>query len=371
MRTLSDTISRLAAMRDRNSARPPQGAPSRHLLDLPAAGINSGQLKFRAYLPGTLAEGAALVVVLHGCTQDAPAYNHGSGWSRLAREEGFAVLFAEQQRSNNPNLCFNWFLPGDVTRDSGEVSSIREAIHRLVADRDLDPRRVFVTGLSAGGAMAASMLATYPETFAGGAIIAGLPHGCANTVPEAFDRMRGHAMPSVPHLQRLLRSASRHTGPWPKVSIWHGSADQTVAASNMEAIAAQFRGVHGVDAKPDGVTRSGRLTRQIWRNADGSAVIETNLIAGMGHGTPVSGRDSIGTPGPYMLDVGISSTREIARWWGLTAAATQSPTAEAILIPDVDVERPKAEEAQGEGFAGTGSIKKTIEEALRAAGLMR
>ena len=107
---------------------------------------------------------------------------------------GFALLFPEQQRSNDPNLCFNWFMPGDSRRDLGEPLSIRQMIDTLARSQRSDPRRIFVTGLSAGGAMAAIMLATYPELFAGGAIIAGLPYGCAKTVPNAFDRMKGSGL---------------------------------------------------------------------------------------------------------------------------------------------------------------------------------
>ncbi len=95
--------------------------------------------------------------------------------------------------------------------------------------------------------MAAAMLATYPEVFAGGALIAGLPYGSATTIPEAFDRMRGHGGPSEQDLQRVLRGASDHQGPWPRISIWHGAADQTVAPSNAEAIAAPVAGSpHGL-----------------------------------------------------------------------------------------------------------------------------
>jgi poly(hydroxyalkanoate) depolymerase family esterase len=116
-----------------------------------------------------------LVVALHGCTQTAADYDHGSGWTRLADRYGFAVLFPEQQRANNPNNCFNWFLPSDTRRSHGEAFSIRQMIERVITDHGVDRRRVFVVGLSAGGAMTSAMLATYPDLFAGGAIIAGLP----------------------------------------------------------------------------------------------------------------------------------------------------------------------------------------------------
>jgi poly(hydroxyalkanoate) depolymerase family esterase len=127
----------------------------------------------------------------------------------------------QQQPANNPKNCFSWFLPGDIVRGQGEALSIREMVEHAVATFAVDRRKVFVTGLSAGGAMASVMLATYPEVFAGGAIIAGLPYGCASNVQQAFEAMfkeHGHAARA---LGDRVRAASRHRGPWPK---WYGMA---------------------------------------------------------------------------------------------------------------------------------------------------
>src|SRR6185312_13986051 len=102
---------------------------------------------------------------------------------------GFALLLPEQQRTNNPNGCFNWFLPEHSRRDQGEALSIRQMIAKSVRDFGIDRQRIFVTGLSAGGAMTSIMLACYPDVFAGGAIIAGLPYGAATNVQQAFESM--------------------------------------------------------------------------------------------------------------------------------------------------------------------------------------
>ena len=141
-----------------------------------------------AYVPEQLPRAPALVVVLHGCGQTAAAYDFGTGWSTLAKRYGFALLMPEQQRANNANTCFNWFNPGDIARGRGEAASIRQMIARMVADHEIDPRRIYITGLSAGGAMTSVMLAVYPEVFAGGAIIAGLPYGIASNVPRSTRR---------------------------------------------------------------------------------------------------------------------------------------------------------------------------------------
>src|SRR5690606_3173349 len=118
-------------------------------------------------------------------------------------------------------------------------------------------------------------------------------------------------------LQRTLRGASDHPGPWPRISIWHGAADHTVSSSNARAIAGQWREVHRLDKAPTRQQASGPHAKQVWRDGAGEALVEINMIAGMGHGTPIG--DGLGAAGPYMLDVGISSTREIAQFWGIAA----------------------------------------------------
>jgi poly(hydroxyalkanoate) depolymerase family esterase len=379
MRSLADTIARLSAFRGQ------QGAPdysSRHnrLQALDDFGSNPGALRARTYIPDGMSKNAALVVVLHGCLQTAAGYDHGSGWSALADQEGFALLYPEQQRSNNPNMCFNWFLPDDTRRGSGEALSIHQMIERMISEHGLDRRRIFITGLSAGGAMAGAMLATYPEVFAGGAIIAGLPYGSAQTLPEAFDRMRGHGGPSERELGKLVRQATEHVGPWPTVSIWHGSSDKTVVPSNGRDIASQWRAVHNLKSAPTRTETIGIHRRRIWADGDGRDAIEEYTITGMGHGTPLdTGPDGCGAVGPYMLDADISSTQRIARLWGLAPAAGRShkaPRQDDAKLPTVTTpllnyrEAPRRRGPRPSGIP-TDGVRKVIEDALRTAGLMK
>ena len=364
MRRLSDTIDRLVAARARLATS--AEVTEDRLTDLAAFGHDPGNLRARLYVPATLAERPALVVVLHGCTQTAAGYDAGSGWSRLADERGFVLLFPEQRRANNPNLCFNWFAPDDFGRDRGEAASIRAMIAATMRAYDVDPARVFVTGLSAGGAMAAVMLAAYPELFAGGAIIGGLPYGTASGVVQALDRMRGHDLPDAAALARIARGASQHAGRWPTLSLWHGGADATVHPDNAEALLAQWLGLHGIDPAPAERDTVGDHAHRVWRDAAGRAVIEDHRIRGMGHGTPIaaSGPEACGASGAYMLDVGLSSTRRIAAFWGLAPgiAATEG---QARAVP-----APPPPNAAGAG-AGAGGIGGVIDDALRAAGLLR
>src|SRR5204862_2707305 len=190
------------------------GSPpgERHLQEVADFGSNPGNLRMLAHLPRKLSKNPALVVALHGCTQTAAVYDHGSGWSTLADAHGFAVLFPEQPRANNPNNCFNWFLPPNTQRDHGEALSIRQMIERMIRDHGIDRRRVFIVGLSGVGAMAAVMLATYPDVFAGGAIIAGLPYGSARNVQEAFQAMAKGSDRSARTFGDLVREAASHRG---------------------------------------------------------------------------------------------------------------------------------------------------------------
>lgn len=382
---LSDTIASLAAAA-RTASRGAVGGAADRLENLAGFGDNPGNLAARLYLPRGLAAGAALVVVLHGCTQTASGYDAGAGWSQLADERGFLLLFPEQRRANNPNLCFNWFSPADNARDQGEARSIRAMIAAVARDHAVDPSRIFITGLSAGGAMASVMLASYPDVFAGGAIIAGLPYGCASSVPEALERMHSGEEPDPARLGALVRKASIHEGPWPTISVWHGSADTVVNPANGRAIAAQWQSVHGAHEDMSEIVDG--YQRRVWRDAAKRDVIEYYDITGMGHGTPLgtTGKHACGVAGAHMLEAGISSTRRIADFWGLMRASSsyQVPPIDAVKaetgsetvsadypLPTIRTVRPTRLPPKATGQGQQDRIGKVIEDALRAAGLMR
>src|SRR5258708_2085810 len=194
------------------------------------------------YLPDSLSPRPALVVVLHGSMQSAANYDHGAGWSMLADRSGFALLMPEQSRKNNLTRSFNWFQSNDTQRREGEAASIVQ----IVGDHDIDRRRNVVTGLSAGGAMTLAMLATYPDVFAAGAVIAGLPYGGATNAQEALRGMFQAPPKSARELGDLVREASPNRNIWVKLSVWHGSADRTVKPSNAGEIIKQWPDVHGL-----------------------------------------------------------------------------------------------------------------------------
>jgi poly(hydroxyalkanoate) depolymerase family esterase len=307
--------------------------PSR-LEEIPRFGSNPGNLRLYCYLPTPAPAGSPLVVVLHGCGQTAAGYDHGAGWSTLADRYGFALLMPEQQQSNNPNGCFNWFQPEDTQRGQGEVASINQMIEAMIREKGIDRKRVFVTGLSAGGAMTSAMLACYPDVFAAGAIVAGLPYGAATNVQQAFQSMFQCPSRSAQQWGDAVRAAApQHNGPWPRVSVWHGSADKTVIPSNAQEIIKQWTSLHEL---PSGPAKQGEVDghpRQVWLNDAGEEVIESYTIANMAHGTPLAtgGADSeCGNAGPFLLEVGISSSFHIARFFGLTTGAVRpSPQSES------------------------------------------
>jgi poly(hydroxyalkanoate) depolymerase family esterase len=298
--------------------RPPTESPLQETLDF---GSNPGALRMFSFVPDHRQAVPALVVVLHGCGQTAAGYDLGAGWSTLAKHYGFALLMPQQQSSNNGNGCFNWFNPEDTARDSGEACSIRQMIARMELDVGIDARRVFVTGLSAGGAMTSVMLATYPEIFAGGAIIAGLPFGVATNMREALSGMYQSPPRPAGELGDLVRNASDHKGPWPKLSVWHGSADRTVNPANADEIVKQWLDVHQLPAAPMSEAEVDGYPRQLWWNADGETVVESYTITNMAHGTPLGVGDNderYGAQGAFLIEAGISSSYHIANFFGLT-----------------------------------------------------
>jgi len=214
--------------------------------------------------------------------------------------------------------------------------------------------------------MTSVMLATYPEVFSGGAIIAGLPYGAAQTMPQALERMRGSGHPDDAAYAAAVRAASSHRGKWPSVSVWHGDADHTVNAVNADRIVGQWRAVHGAAVEPDTDHVSGKLRRRTWHAPDGALLIEEHRIAGMGHGTPLNtrGDTACGTAMPYMLDVGVSSTWQIAQGWALLDGEERVRSAPAPLHA-APVSASASPMTQAE------SVQATIEAALRSAGLMR
>ncbi|MGV9885978.1 extracellular catalytic domain type 1 short-chain-length polyhydroxyalkanoate depolymerase [Streptomyces sp. NPDC003395] len=301
----------------------PTTAHAASLTEVTAFGTNPGNLRMFRYVPNGLPAGRPVVVALHGCTQDAAGYGTGSGWTQLADRYGFSVLLPQQQSANNASGCFDWFQSGDIARGQGEAASIAQMVDRQLADTGGDPARVYVTGLSAGGGMTAVMMAAYPEKFAGGGIVAGLPYGCAQAAGSPYVCMYVGATQTPKQWGDRVRAARPgYTGPWPTLAVVQGTADYTVKPVNMTDLVAQWTDVQGTDQTADGSDTVAGYPHRVYRTAAGRTVVETYSITGMGHGQPVdpgSGPAQCGTAGAYLLDVDLCAGYRFALAWGLTS----------------------------------------------------
>jgi poly(hydroxyalkanoate) depolymerase family esterase len=302
-------------------------------------GSNPGSLNMYKFVPDNMPENAPLVVSLHGCKQSATIYSD-SGWKEVAEHFKFYVLLPEQTSGNNMNSCFNWFEPADTKRDHGESKSIRSMIDTMLSSHSIDRGRIFVEGLSAGGYMAAIMLASYPDLFKGGAINAGGPSYCASNLLDAFSCMGGveHSPESWGRLVRK-QGYSGYTGPWPKVSIWHGTEDGTVSPVNQRGLVDQWTNVHGIDREVDKADTVRGYPHKEYHDDQGNVMVETYSITGMGHATPIDAgfaeTDGCGRASSYIKDENICSVYYMARFWGLDKQDNTPPEVK-IISPQKD-----------------------------------
>jgi feruloyl esterase len=280
-------------------------------------GSNPGNLIMYTYRPDGLPANAPAVVLLHGCTQNAAGYFTNSGWRTFADQWRFALVLPQQKPANNANSCFNCFEPGDTSRGQGEAMSVRQMVAYAVSNYHIDPGRVFVSGLSAGGAMAAVMLATYPDVFAAGSVVAGLPYRCASSLGQASICQYVPPDRSPAQWGDLVRAAyPGYAAARPRVAIWQGQSDYTVVPANGVELRDQFTDVLGVPAEPASTTA---LPVGTTLEVYGADQVRLYKIAGMGHGLPVDpgvASDQCGTAAAYFLDTICSAYRD-ALFFGL------------------------------------------------------
>lgn len=269
---------------------------------------NPGGLKMHLHAPASAGRRAPLIVLLHGCGQAPESFATETGWRRLADDKGFVLLMPAQTEANNRQRCFNWFRPADTGHDLGEAGSIAAMVHLALKTHGCDRSRVFVTGLSAGAAMASCLLAVYPDLFAGGGVVAGLPAGAASGIVGAMTRMAGHGgeLSAMEWMARARALAPLgYAGPWPRLSIWSGDADGVVAPRNATHLAQQWTQLLELDARAmSSVPRLG-IKHQTWGRAGQQPMVESWVIAGGGHIYPTT------------RNGGVSAAREIARFWGI------------------------------------------------------
>jgi poly(hydroxyalkanoate) depolymerase family esterase len=236
------------------------------------------------------------LIMLHGCKQNPSDFAIGTGMNALAEAHGMLVTYPAQTQTYNPSGCWNWFNPGHQHRGIGEPAIIAGLTSQIIANYDIDVKRVFVAGLSAGGAMAVVMGETYPELFSAVGVHSGLPYKSASDVVSAFAAMRGD-------LPRQASSGSIRT------IIFHGDADTTVVPLNAREI---IRGrSFSIEHTHRGVSEAGRrYTRQVFEDQNGVPVAENWLVQGAGHAW------AGGNPkGSFTDEAGPDASKEMLRFF--------------------------------------------------------
>jgi poly(hydroxyalkanoate) depolymerase family esterase len=303
-------------------------------------GDNPGGLIMRRYVPTGVPPNAPLIVALHACGQDAAGFST-SGLDPLADADKFYVVYPEQPSSNNSDQCFNWYgaygFPWDksnITRGEGESESIKEMVDQMKADFSIDPARVFALGFSAGGAMAAVLLADYPDIFAAGGIASGVPYDCPSlTVNDVYNCMSpGTTMAAADWGQKVRDADSSWSGPWPRVSIWQGTQDQTVAFANSHELVKQWTNVHGISATPTRSDQVAGFPHDVYADRSGAIAVESYAITGMDHFFPIDPAHGCGSNGPGFADEHLCAAQRMVSFFGIAAPAA----------PDAGVSAPDA-----------------------------
>ncbi len=260
-----------------------------------------GQRDYKLYLPAARPDTAMpLIVMLHGCTQSPDDFAAGTGMNPLAERHGFLVAYPAQPTGANANKCWNWFRPEDQARDRGEPALIAGLTRDILRDHGADPRRVYIAGLSAGGAAAAIVAAAYPDLFSAVGVHSGLPVGAARDVPQAFTAMRSGA------------GGTMLAQPVPMIAL-HGLADATVHPKNGSAVVKQSLQAFGSlrAATTRGVSTGGRAFRQTSHaRGDGPTLVEQWEIDGAGHAW--AGGQSAGT---FTDPAGPDASAEMVRFF--------------------------------------------------------
>lgn len=289
-------------------------------------GSNPGNLQMFRYVPSSMPAGAPLVVMLHGCLQNASDFS-AVGIDALADELKFYVVYAQQQSANNPDECFDWFgqyntpsNKANITRGQGENESIKEMVDKMKGDFSVDASRVYVIGFSSGAAMAAVMMAAWPDVFAAGGIDAGIPYNCpSQSNSDVFTCMNPGKTQTPAQWSQAVRAAyPSWNGPWPRASIWQGTQDTTVATANAVELVKQWTDVHGLTQTPTASAMDDGQQHDSFADSSGDVQVERWQVAGMSHGFAVDTATSCGMAGSYIYDEHICTVRHMVAFFGLT-----------------------------------------------------
>ncbi|WP_206454162.1 extracellular catalytic domain type 1 short-chain-length polyhydroxyalkanoate depolymerase [Aurantimonas marina] len=272
----------------------------------------AGSRDYKLYVPsGYHGQAVPLVVMLHGCTQSPDDFAAGTRMNELAEEQIVLVAYPAQSRTANTSKCWNWFNAADQERDRGEPSLIAGITRQIMAEFAVEPGRVYIAGLSAGGAAAAIMGATYPDLYAAVGVHSGLAHGAARDMGSAFAAMRNGGAPAA------WTSASRGIIP---TIVFHGDRDATVHPANGEHVIEQAKAAAGIRTEisqgeaPGGI----RYTQTVHADEERGTTLEHWVLHGAGHAW--SGGSPAGT---YTEPKGPDASREMLRFFRAQADPTR------------------------------------------------
>jgi poly(hydroxyalkanoate) depolymerase family esterase len=288
-------------------------------------GTNPGNLKLLYFEPKGINGKAPLVVVLHGCTQMASACAEQTGWNKLAQKHGFYVLYPEQIILNNPENCFNWYRAADQARDKGEPASIMQMISYLKRNKNIDSTRIYVIGLSAGGAMSSIMVAVFPEVFDKGGVIGGGPYKSAESVIKAGSSMLGIVSKSPEEWGNLVKEQNPgYKGTYPELVVFHGGLDPVVSTNNANQLIKQWVNIHNSDYEEDEhypyFRNNDDVELTIYKDRQEQEIVRYYRVRNMGHAVAIDTGDCDmqgGKRGLFAVDKDFHSTFWAAHFFGL------------------------------------------------------
>ncbi|MDB4678180.1 PHB depolymerase family esterase [bacterium] len=299
-------------------------ATGQNMTQIEKFGKNPGHLRLFVHVPKKLTEGKVpLVVVLHGCTQDAHGMMRLSGWNKLADENSFIVAYPEQKGTNNANRCFNWFYGKDTELDKGEVASIHQAVEYMKTNYPIDGKRISITGVSAGAVMSVTAAALYPGDYASVASYAGGPYGSGNII-SGVGSMFGWVDRKPWEWARRVRLANDgYRGQYPKMIVLQGTDDKVCNPKNANEVTEQWTGLHELDRDSaliqEGFQNNPKVKRTSW-SSDETEKVVLYEFDGLGHVLAVdvgNEKDQGGSNGLFSVDIDFHSTYWIAKEFGL------------------------------------------------------
>jgi poly(hydroxyalkanoate) depolymerase family esterase len=302
-------------MAEPRSAHAPTIAPESGQFVARSYSNEAGSLAYKLYIPSGYREQALpLVVMLHGCTQSPDDFAAGTGMNALAEEHTCLVVYPAQSAAANASKCWNWFSPGNQQRGQGEPSLIAGITREVMRDHLVDPRRVYVAGLSAGGAAASIMGTTYPDLYAAIGVHSGLACGVASNLPSAFAAMQQGDAASMPRSD--MASAPEGSRRIVPTIVFHGDQDATVHPRNGDDVIAQSRATTITTPELQTIVQHGRVpgghaySRTLHVDSSGQTILEQWVIHGAGHAW--SGGSSAGS---YTDPRGPDAAREMLRFF--------------------------------------------------------